>query len=62
MAALCAAPWYFLAAFVVFGGALTGCALWWLLCRLTDYLVSRETQLADPSIFYADDSRDPSKE
>lgn len=62
MTALLSAPWYFQAAFILFGGLLSGTALWWVLCRLTDYLVSRETQLDDPSIFYADDSRDPTKE
>ena len=59
MAALCAAPWYFIAGFVVFGGLLTGCALWWLLVNVAD---GWPVEIDDASVFCADDSRDPSKE
>ena len=38
MAALCAAPWYFIAAFCLFGGVLIACAVWSLCCAIGDWL------------------------
>ena len=56
MTALLSAPWYFLAAFAVFGGVLIACGLWWLLCWVAD---SWPGDLNDPNDFGADDVRIP---
>jgi hypothetical protein len=59
MTTLLAAPWYFLAAFCLFGGALIGCALWWLLVNVAD---GWPVEIDGPHDYFADETRDPSKE
>lgn len=59
MAALLSAPWYFIAAFCLFGGVLIACTFAAIVGRACD---NWPGDLDDPSIFFADDSRDPSKE
>ena len=59
MTALLSAPWYFLAGFAFFGLVLVAVACWAVVNWALD---NWPGDVDDPSIFYADDSRDPSKE
>ncbi len=59
MTALLSAPWYFLAAFAFFGTVLVAVAGW---AAVNWALDNWPGDIDDPSIFCADDSRDPSKE
>ena len=63
MTALLSAPWYFLAAFCLFGGVLIACAVWSLCCAIGDWLhrceVRRESELLNPYHYCANETRIP---